>query len=53
MSTLFVLLVLAVAIAAAVSAARWVVSGDGPRRNSLPRTEDDWSPTLPTHPYAR
>lgn len=53
MSTVFVVLVLAVAIAAAVSAAQWAVSGGGPRRDPLPRAEDDWSPTLPTHPYAR
>ncbi|WP_157987847.1 hypothetical protein [Jiangella endophytica] len=52
MSTVFVLLVLAVALAAAVSAARWTVKDGGPR-HPLPRTEDDWSPTLPTHPYAR
>ncbi|WP_158602790.1 hypothetical protein [Jiangella rhizosphaerae] len=53
MSAVILLLVLAVAIAAAVSAARLAGSDGGPRHDPLPRAEDDWSPSLPTHPYAR
>lgn len=53
MNTVILLLVLAVAIAAAVSAARWAVSGGGPRLDPPKRAEEDWSQTLPTHPYAR
>lgn len=53
MTTALVLLVLAVAMAAAVTAARWAGGDGGPRHDPLPRAEDAWSPTLPTRPYAR
>ncbi|WP_158564332.1 hypothetical protein [Jiangella anatolica] len=53
MNTVTLLLVLAVAIAAAVTAARWAGSDGGPRHDPLPRADDEWSPTLPNHPYAR
>lgn len=51
--TTYIVLLLAVAIAAAVYAARWTGSDGGPRHDPLPRAEDDWSSNLPTHPYAR
>lgn len=52
MDIVIILLVAALA-AAAVITLRWAESDGGPRHEPLPRAADEWSPSLPTHPYAR
>lgn len=53
MNTLMVLLLAVAIVAAAIYATRAAGSDGGPRHDPPRRAEDEWSPTLPTHPYAR